>query len=384
MTRRHVLVVFVVLVLLGSVAGIVHSLAQSRAAEPAGSERADATASPRSDHQPSAAPFQGWQVAYAFHGFTGDELSRLRGAAPGAVPVVVREVAIDSGLSTYPVIPAEAMTASPDEYAAAVSDTALAASLREGAVLARTEAGLRGLDVGQSLRLADGRTVPVTAVVDDAVLGGNEMALPAQFIPDHKGVAATYALIPPGTDASIVQRAVGERAVRVKEKTGNGYLSADDTVLTQLQVKARFGEFALRPSASGSSFDQDPAYERQRLTYLPQVQQLGPVKCNRAVVGALKAAMKEITDRGLGATINTADFQYQGGCWNPSVVPLSGGSMSRHSWGIAIDFNIAANDLGAAPRQDPRLVAIMRKYGFAWGGDFLRPDGMHFEYVGTP
>jgi len=38
--------------------------------------------------------------------------------------------------------------------------------------------------------------------------------------------------------------------------------------------------------------------------------------------------------------------------------------------------------LGATPRQDARLVAIMAKHGFLWGGRWLRPDGAHFEWVG--
>ena len=30
------------------------------------------------------------------------------------------------------------------------------------------------------------------------------------------------------------------------------------------------------------------------------------------------------------------------------------------------------------------MVRIFRKHNFAWGGNFLAPDGMHFEWVGEP
>jgi hypothetical protein len=93
--------------------------------------------------------------------------------------------------------------------------------------------------------------------------------------------------------------------------------------------------------------------------------------------------MAEVTERGLGSTVHTADFQYEGGCWNPNVVPGSVGTISRHSWGLAVDINVDTNPFGERPHQDARLVAIMRRHGFAWGGTWLRPDAMHFEYVGT-
>ena len=58
--------------------------------------------------------------------------------------------------------------------------------------------------------------------------------------------------------------------------------------------------------------------------------------------------------------MDTADFVREGGCFNPRVARFSdGGTLSSHSWGIAVDINVNVNPLGGKPHQDPRLVAIM-------------------------
>ena len=47
-------------------------------------------------------------------------------------------------------------------------------------------------------------------------------------------------------------------------------------------------------------------------------------------------------------------------------------------------MNTVTNAQGARPQMDCRVVRIFRKHNFAWGGNFLTPDGMHFEWVGEP
>ena len=68
--------------------------------------------------------------------------------------------------------------------------------------------------------------------------------------------------------------------------------------------------------------------------------------------------------------------------WNPTR------ALSSHTWGIAIDLNVAWNAYGAVPaalgsRGSLReLVPHFEAEGFAWGGYFEPPslcDGMHFE-----
>lgn len=73
------------------------------------------------------------------------------------------------------------------------------------------------------------------------------------------------------------------------------------------------------------------------------------------------------------------------GSWVPRFVRGSRTVLSNHAWGTAFDINAAWNPLGRAPaareaRGSVReLVPIAHEHGFVWGGDFSRPDGMHFE-----
>jgi hypothetical protein len=108
--------------------------------------------------------------------------------------------------------------------------------------------------------------------------------------------------------------------------------------------------------------------------------------CNKNSVPGYTAALAEVTARGLAGAIDLANTNRYGGCYGPREVRpdggTTGGSLSRHSWGAALDANTVSNCMGCVPQMNCTVVQIFRKFGFAWGGNFLTPDGMHFEYVG--
>lgn len=60
---------------------------------------------------------------------------------------------------------------------------------------------------------------------------------------------------------------------------------------------------------------------------------------------------------------------------------------SNHSWGLAVDFNAAANPYrrGAPTDMPPGTSAKARSLGMTWGGDYKgKRDPMHFEVVVSP
>ncbi len=60
------------------------------------------------------------------------------------------------------------------------------------------------------------------------------------------------------------------------------------------------------------------------------------------------------------------------------------GSKSSHAFGIAVDINALANPLGTTGDMPEEVVRQWETEGGEWGGDWSRPDPMHFETHLTP
>ncbi len=97
------------------------------------------------------------------------------------------------------------------------------------------------------------------------------------------------------------------------------------------------------------------------------------VYCNKDMVKPLEKAFKNIVDRKLVSELKTWD-----GCFNIRR-KRGASSASLHSWGVAIDINAAWNGFGKKPTMSKELVACFKEAGFDWGGDWSKPDGMHFQ-----
>jgi hypothetical protein len=104
------------------------------------------------------------------------------------------------------------------------------------------------------------------------------------------------------------------------------------------------------------------------------------------VVDALRAALADVAAAGLGGAIDVGNANTYGGCYGGArfnrLTQTQIGFLSRHSYGMALDTNTVTNCQGCVPAMNCQVVRIFRRHGFAWGGNFNRPDGMHFEWVG--
>jgi hypothetical protein len=288
-------------------------------------------------------------------------------------------------------IPLEAIGFDPATYPALLPASARTAfaELRPGeALLGTTSARLRRLGPGARLRLGPGpegrgRWLTVAGVVDDVLVGAAEVAVTVAGartvgVATDRYLLAAYS----GGRAAVTGRLrrvlAGSRLpVRLRGPGETPFFRAGDAVLPQAMVKERFGEFAWRKGPA-DSFVQDPAWQAAHLA-TARVPILGRVHCNRALVPALAGAMAELRQRGLARLVDPGAYA---GCWNPRLT-RGGSGVSRHAWGAAVDLNVAGNPTGLASAQDPRLVEVMERWGFTWGGRWLVPDPAHFEWLQT-
>jgi hypothetical protein len=147
-------------------------------------------------------------------------------------------------------------------------------------------------------------------------------------------------------------------------------------VLPPVLLKALFGEFAARPvSGQPGSLDVDPTWTRSHIV-TTRIPLLGQVMCHRGIVPQLRGAMRELRNAGLGRVIRSFH-----GCFVPRFISRDPTALlSHHSWGVAFDVNLTGNYYGVDPHQPLALRETLGHWGFLWGGDFVVPDGNHFEY----
>jgi hypothetical protein len=283
-------------------------------------------------------------------------------------------------------VPVEVAIVKPRDYARFVprAERAFVLGLGRGeALVAKTESELRGAGEGMRLRLTD-RTLETAAVVSDATTNGYEVLMRGP-VPKSWRRADRFVLVHlrrSDRRGALTRRirsllAPGQ-VLRVRSQSETTWLRYADAVHPQMLVKRSFGEFAARPRPDGTIVP-DPRWVRRNILRA-RVPVLGEVSCHRALFPQLRGALREIEDAGLAYAL----AQY-GGCYNPRFINREpGGRLSHHAWGVAIDINVADNAYGTRPDQDQRLVQIMEEWGFTWGGRWLVPDGMHFEWSDWP
>jgi hypothetical protein len=323
--------------------------------------------------------FRDQLLVWAPGGFSEREVGQVRDSTRVAAISAVRTglLAAASGRPGYGVIPLETMAVDTNAYTSAAGRPGrkLATMLPKGAVLSRTGAKLRKVKSGGRLRLYGDHGVPVSGVVDDTLLGGYEVALEHTLARRYGIRRAAYLLVRPRGPVDGLERELRRllkgRNLHFLSPGDRPFLRGGDGVLPLSQVKARFGEFALPGLHHGRP---DPAWTKANLVTrtLPL---LGRVTCHRLVVGHLAKAMAELQRQHLDGLVDVAGFHRAGGCWSPRLVrDARGGKLSRHAWGIAVELGVAG---------DERVVRVMARNGFTWGGSFAHPDATHFEWVGV-
>jgi hypothetical protein len=97
--------------------------------------------------------------------------------------------------------------------------------------------------------------------------------------------------------------------------------------------------------------------------------------CHKLLVPVFGKVFDDILNAGL-----QDKCKEYGGCYNFRSKRTSA-RLSTHCWGIAVDLNPRTNQMGAKGNMDEGIIEIFRDNGFKWGGDWKRPDPMHFQFA---
>jgi hypothetical protein len=282
--------------------------------------------------------------------------------------------------------PIDAFAVNPVEYAPFLPDdfrrSVIGALERGQGVLSTRSAEIRGIGVGGTLQFGQTQ-VKVGAIAPDEAIGWSEL-LVSRDVGERLGIVDDRYLLALAESKPSEERFLQLVApllpegtpIRVERPGGSPYMRVASGVNPPVVLKQAFGEFAAFPDpANPADLTIQPRWVNTHIR-TKKVPILGRVTCNVAFYPALQAALREVEREGLASLLHTYN-----GCWNARTVARSPTAPpSFHAYGAAIDINAASNAYGSTPTMDGRIVAIFESDGFNWGGDFLIPDGMHFEY----
>jgi hypothetical protein len=278
-------------------------------------------------------------------------------------------------------IPLDALVVRPAAYAAVLPQArgGIRALRRGRVLLSRSSAKLRRLAAGDRLTVTGGGTFRVAGVVDDDLVGLAEIVL-TRGDAAGRGNSSTGQLLIATTDPRRAARRIPrDDGMRIRTLSPT-LRTAPRRIARPLELKTRFGEFAVGLPYGSDWIRLDPAFLR-RYIVTRRVPILGSVTCHRTMIPPLRAALGELRRRGLSRLVNPGDYA---GCYAPRRIQPRG-QLSLHAWGVAIDLNASANPFMGRSRQDRRLVRAMQRHGFTWGGEWpTRPDPMHFELRSLP
>jgi hypothetical protein len=260
-------------------------------------------------------------------------------------------------------------------------------------VVGETSASITGAQAGDILHLvaADGSIAQflVGRVAPDAEIGGTEVVMSTAQADLLGAVLGTSVLIYGQFNRDTLDAALTARGLstdpKIRVRRSWDPFDPDGTIGVA-KTKKLLGELAYSLTPSGAMLV-DSAWQA---AYIPP-RELYPTgiraACNNVIKADLAAALQAVVDAGLAGLIDVANANTYGGCFGPRFTRIVGtqlGSLSRHTWAQALDTNTVSNCQGCVPQMDCRIVRIFRAHNFAWGGNFLNPDGMHFEWVGEP
>jgi hypothetical protein len=297
-----------------------------------------------------------------------------------------RTVAFRSGRVTVGGREVSALGVDPSSFRAftaqgtAESDAVWQAVARGEAIASHALAGEAALELGGDLALVpvgggEPLAVRLGALATTGVPGGDLVVDEATG--ERLGLQPATAVLvaaPAGVDPVVL-------AEQVRKAAGDGAKvdlltpPAQNPVafLTGSRAAQAFGAFSYRYYPDGT-IEPDAAWVRKNIV-TTTVPIMGRVTCHRLMVPQLRGALQEVQDAGLGHLLKTYD-----GCYVPRFIARNpDNSISLHTWGIAIDMDAATNYRGIRGTMDDRIVAIFKKWGFRWGGDWKYTDPMHFE-----